>query len=157
MDDEELIIPVDQLKAILVGLHDAQTPGFVAFDAKSTAFFRMAFQRLDDRLANPEKPKRQPRGQNLHLTRDDAERVRQLAQKHPNMSKDEISLQAGLNRKTVRNRKDEFWIEDWGVSRTLSQIVDIARLEAYRHSGETWTPADVAQMGITNRYRRKDN
>lgn len=155
--DEELIIPVDQLNAIIVGLHDAQTPGFVAFDARATKFLRQAFQRLDARNANPEKKKRQPRGQNLHLTRKDAERVRKLAQTHPNATKDQISIWAGLNRKTVQNRKDEFWIEDWGESKTLSQIVDIARMEANRHSGETWTPADVAQMGITNRYKRNDN
>lgn len=155
--DEELIIPADQLKAILIGLHDAQTPGFVAFDAKATKFLRQAFQRLDARLAEPEKKQRQPRSPNVKLNQRIAEKVRQLAQKNPNMSKEEISLLAGLKRKTITNRKDEFWIEDWGESKTLSQIVDIARLEAYRHSGETWTPADVAQMGITNRYRRKDN
>lgn len=155
--DEELIIPADQLKAILIGLHDAQTPGFVAFDAKATKILRQAFQRLDARLAEPEKKQRQPRSPNLILTREDAERVRQLAHKHPNMSKEQLSTEAGLHRKAITNRKDEFWIEDWGESKTLSQIVDIARLEAYRHSGETWTPADVAQMGITNRYRRKDN
>ena len=156
MDEEELIIPADQLKALITGIHDAQTPGFVAFDAKGTAFLRMAFQRLDSRNATPEK-KRQPRGPNLTLTKDDAERVRKIAKAHPNWTKDQVSIEAGLNRKTVRNRSDEFWIEDWGVARTLSQIVDIARLESYRHSGETWTPADVAQMGISNRYRRKSN
>ena len=155
--DEELIIPVDQLKALIVGIHDAQTPGFVAFDAQGTKFLRKAFQRLDARLAEPEKKKRQPRSPNLKLTQKIAEKVRRLAQKNPNLSKEEISLLAGLKRKTISNRKDEFWIEDWGVSKTLSQIVDIARLEAYRHSGETWTPADVAQMGITNRYQRKGN
>lgn len=155
--DEELIIPADQLNAIIVGLHDAQTPGFVAFDAKATAFLRMAFQRLDARLAEPEKKQRQPRSPNVKLTQRIAKKVRQLARKHPNASKEQIAIWAGLKRKTIYNRKDEFWIEDWGVSRTLSQIVDIARLEAYRHSGETWTPADVAQMGITNRYKRKDD
>lgn len=155
--DEELIIPVEQLKAIIVGIHDAETPGFVAVDAKGTMILRKAFKRLDERKQTPEKKQRQPRSPNIELTKEIAEKVRKLAQKYPNMNKEDLSLKAGLKRKTISNRKDEFWIEDWGVSKTLTQIVDIARLEAYKHSDETWTAADVAEMGISNRYKRNDN
>lgn len=155
--DDELIIPVEQLQAIIVGIHDAQTPGFVAVDAKGTMILRKAFERLDKRKENPEKKKRQPRSPNIKLTKEIAEKVRKLAQKYPNMNKEDLSLKAGLKRKTISNRKDEFWIEDWGESRTLSKIVDIARLEAYKRSDETWTAADVAEMGISNRYKRRDD
>lgn len=155
--EEELIIPVEQLKAIIVSIHDAETRGFVAIGAQGTKFLRKAFERLEKHKQNPEKKKRKPRSPNIVLTKEIAEKVRKLAQKYPKMSKEDLSLKAGLKAKTISNRKDEFWIEDWGESRTLSKIVDIARLEAYKRSDETWTAADVAEMGISNRYKRRDD
>lgn len=97
--------------------------------------------------------KRRQRRKNLNLTNKDAERVRKLAQQFPNLTQEELSIKAGFYEDTINKCPTLFWIADWQAEARLSQIVKLARIEMDRTSNGVFSPEEIDQMRMTNRFR----
>ena len=107
--------------------------------------------------ASGKKKPRQQRRPNLNLTNKDAERLRKLAQQHPEMKQEQLSVLAGFYEDTINKCTTLFWINDWQTEATLANIVKFARIERDRTANGRFTAEEVDQMRITNRFSMGEN
>ena len=100
------------------------------------------------------------RSPNQKMTIKDAKALVDMARKHPSYTKPQLLREAGLLPFTIYNPNHKFDLFGDGVLRTLNELIKLGRIigtdSINRFAGETFDESDVAQMGISSKYRREE-
>lgn len=129
--------------------------GFIELSDAGLETLLLVVQRAEQEMLQLKQTgkQRRHRRKNLNLTNKDAERVRRLAQQFPDLTQEELSIKAGLYEDTINKCPTLFWIADWQAEARLSQIVKFARIEMDRAANGCFSPEEIDQMRITNRFK----